>query len=50
MRPELVVIGHVMEEMIRFPRRTTGPVLGGVAAYFSKVAIRPCNIPRKENR
>lgn len=40
MSPELVVVGHVMKEMIRFPHRTIGPVLGGVAAYFSVVAAK----------
>lgn len=40
MRPELVVVGHAMEEIIRFPHRTVGPVLGGVAAYFSVIAAK----------
>lgn len=40
MKPELVVIGHVMEEMIMFPDHTAGPVLGGVAAYFSVIAAK----------
>lgn len=29
-----------MEEMIEFPSHTAGPVLGGVAAYFSVIAAR----------
>jgi sugar/nucleoside kinase (ribokinase family) len=40
MKPELVVVGHVMEEIIRFPHRTVGPFLGGVAAYFSVIATK----------
>ncbi len=40
MKPDLVVIGHVMKEMIIFPDRTLGPVLGGVAAYFSVIAAK----------
>lgn len=40
MKPKLVVIGHVMEEMIEFPSHTAGPVLGGVAAYFSVIAAK----------
>lgn len=40
MKPELVVVGHMMKEMIRFPHRTIGPVLGGVTAYFSVIAAK----------
>lgn len=40
MKPDLVVIGHLMEETIEFPDQTLGPVLGGVAAYFSVVASK----------
>ena len=40
MKPKIVVVGHVMEEMIEFPSHTAGPVLGGVAAYFSVIAAK----------
>lgn len=40
MTPEIVFMGHVVNEMIRFPDRTVGPVLGGPAAYGSVVAAR----------
>lgn len=37
---DLIIIGHVMHEVIRFPDYTLGPVLGGPAAYSSIVAAR----------
>jgi sugar/nucleoside kinase (ribokinase family) len=33
-------LGHVLEEVIRFPDREVGPVLGGPAAYASVAASR----------
>lgn len=38
--PRVVSIGHILEEMIRFPDRTIGPVVGGPAAYSSVAAVR----------
>jgi sugar/nucleoside kinase (ribokinase family) len=38
--PDLVVIGHILEEVIRFPDHDIGPVLGGPAAYASVAASR----------
>lgn len=40
MKPEIVVMGHIVKEMIEFPDRTLGPVLGGPAAYCSVIAAR----------
>jgi sugar/nucleoside kinase (ribokinase family) len=41
MNPDLVAMGHLMNEIIRFPDQTIlGPVLGGAAVYFSVVASR----------
>ncbi len=40
MKPNLVAVGHLMKEMIRFPGQTLGPVLGGAAAYYAVVASR----------
>jgi sugar/nucleoside kinase (ribokinase family) len=42
MQPELdiVVLGHVLTEIIRFTDRVVGPVLGGPAAYSSVAASR----------
>lgn len=40
MHPELVVIGHILKEVIKFPTREFGPVLGGPAAYSCTVASR----------
>jgi sugar/nucleoside kinase (ribokinase family) len=38
--PEIVTVGHIVNETIRFPDRTVGPVLGGPASYTSVVASR----------
>ena len=38
--PDLVLLGHVVKEMIYFPDRTLGPVLGSPVAYGSVVAGR----------
>ncbi len=38
--PDLVLIGHIVKEMIYFPNRTLGPVLGSPVAYGSVVAAR----------
>jgi len=38
--PALVVMGHILEEVIRFPDHDIGPVLGGPAAYASVAASR----------
>src|SRR5450759_4321911 len=38
--PDLVVIGHILQEVIRFPDREIGPVLGGPAAYASVASSR----------
>lgn len=38
--PDLVLLGHVVKEMIHFPDRTLGPVLGSPVAYGSVVAAR----------
>lgn len=38
MRPELVAVGHIVNEMIDFPHRTIGPVLGSPVAYSSVAA------------
>jgi sugar/nucleoside kinase (ribokinase family) len=40
MPPEIVTVGHVVNEHIRFPDRTLGPVLGGPASYTAVVASR----------
>ena len=40
MLPEIVTVGHVVSENIRFPDRTVGPVLGGPASYTCVVASR----------
>lgn len=37
---DLMVVGHIMNETIRFPERTIGPVLGGPAAYSSVAASK----------
>jgi sugar/nucleoside kinase (ribokinase family) len=37
---ELFTIGHVLNEFIRFPDCTVGPVLGGPAAYSAIAASR----------
>src|SRR4051794_32137542 len=37
---EIVTIGHVVNEHIRFPDRALGPVLGGPASYTAVVAGR----------
>ena len=39
-QPEIVLIGHIVKEMIHFPDRTLGPVLGSPVAYGSVVAGR----------
>ena len=38
--PEIVTVGHIVNETIRFTDRTVGPVLGGPASYASVVAAR----------
>lgn len=38
MKPDLIVIGHLMKEKIIFPDHIIGPMVGGVSAYFSVVA------------
>lgn len=38
MKFDLVVIGHIMKEIIKFPDREIGPVLGSPAAYSSVAA------------
>ena len=38
MKIDLVVLGHLMEEVIIFPDHIIGPMIGGVSAYFSVVA------------
>ena len=40
MGPELVIIGHIINETIQYPGRTITPVLGSPAAYSSVVASR----------
>ncbi len=40
MEPELVVIGHIINETIQYPDRTITPVLGSPAAYSSVIASR----------
>jgi len=37
---DVVVIGHVIKETIKFPERTIGPILGSPAAYSSVAAAR----------
>ncbi|OFX13508.1 MAG: hypothetical protein A2Z18_07110 [Armatimonadetes bacterium RBG_16_58_9] len=39
-RPDLVCVGHIVREMIYFPDRTEGPVLGSPPAYCSVAAAR----------
>lgn len=36
----MVMVGHIVKEMIHFPDRTMGPVLGSPAAYCSVVAAK----------
>jgi sugar/nucleoside kinase (ribokinase family) len=38
--PEIVTVGHIVNETISFTDRTVGPVLGGPASYTSVVAGR----------
>lgn len=38
--PDIVLVGHIVKEMIYFPDRTLGPVLGSPVAYGSVVAGR----------
>jgi len=38
--PDLVLLGHIVKEMIYFPARTVGPVLGSPVAYGAVVAGR----------
>lgn len=38
--PDIVLIGHIVKEMIFFPERTLGPVLGSPVAYGSLMAGR----------
>jgi len=40
MEPELVIIGHIINETIQYPDRTITPVLGSPAAYSSVIASR----------
>lgn len=40
MKPDLVAIGHIINETIEFPDRTIGPVLGSPVAYSAVVAAR----------
>jgi sugar/nucleoside kinase (ribokinase family) len=40
MVPEIVFISHIVKEMIHFPDRTVGPVLGSPAAYGAVIAGR----------
>ena len=40
MEPEIITVGHIVNETIRFTDRTVGPVLGGPASYASMVASR----------
>lgn len=40
MKPELVVVGHILNETIKLPDRTIAPVLGSPAAYCSVIASR----------
>ncbi len=39
-RPDIVLIGHIVKEMIYFPDRTMGPVLGSPVAYGAVAAGR----------
>lgn len=39
-QPDIVLIGHVVKEIIHFPDRTIGPVLGSPVAYGSVAAGR----------
>ena len=38
--PDIVLMGHIVREMIYFPDRTLGPVLGSPVAYGSVLAAR----------
>jgi sugar/nucleoside kinase (ribokinase family) len=38
--PDIVLLGHIVKEMIYFPDRTLGPVLGSPVAYGSVVAAK----------
>ncbi len=40
MEPELVMVGHIINETIEYPDRSIMPVLGSPAAYSSVVAAR----------
>ena len=40
MEPELVMVGHIINETIEYPDRRITPVLGSPAAYSSVVAAR----------
>lgn len=40
MKPDLIVIGHILNETIKLPDRTIAPVLGSPAAYCSVIASR----------
>jgi len=37
---DLVILGHILNETIKFPDRTLGPLLGGPVSYFSVAASR----------
>lgn len=40
MKPDLIVIGHILNETIKLPDRTIAPVLGSPTAYCSVIASR----------
>lgn len=39
-KPALILLGHIVQEMIFFPDRTIGPVLGSPVAYGALMAAR----------
>ncbi len=39
-QPQLIAIGHIIKEVIRFPEKEIGPVLGSPAAYSAVTASR----------
>jgi 2-dehydro-3-deoxygluconokinase len=38
LQPKLVTVGHILNEIIKFPTHTIGPLLGGPAAYSAVTA------------
>ncbi|MFQ5856636.1 MAG: hypothetical protein ACE5LU_13445 [Anaerolineae bacterium] len=38
MNPNIIIIGHIINETIQSPDRTVAPVLGSPAAYSSVIA------------